>query len=212
MKKICALKGCYEEAHDRSESGYCGGHEFRFKNYGSPYLTEGGMRYRGMSREITAGYIPLNTVEVPSFLSKPCLVWKGARDYRERVDGTKVVQHGLVGIGGKVYYCHRVVWEDANGPIPDGLEINHECNTYGCCEIEHMSAKTHKENMDYMLECGRFVNRWGPQRFDKAGYREFIDFCDENQGLTQKEIGNHFGVSESLVSRILGGHYYRWAK
>ena len=43
--------------------------------------------------------------------------------------------------------AHRVAWMEENGPIPEGLEIDHLCNNRGCVNAQHMEVVTHAENM-----------------------------------------------------------------
>lgn len=45
-----------------------------------------------------------------------------------------------------VLQAHRVVWEATNGPIPDGLTIEHECATRACQDIGHMTLMTLGDN------------------------------------------------------------------
>ena len=42
--------------------------------------------------------------------------------------------------------AHRVVWEEANGPIPEGLDIDHLCNVRNCVNVEHMQLLTPSEH------------------------------------------------------------------
>ena len=46
-------------------------------------------------------------------------------------------------------YAHRWSYEHFIGPIPDGLEINHKCETPLCVLPAHLEAVTTKENMNY---------------------------------------------------------------
>lgn len=39
---------------------------------------------------------------------------------------------------GRAYMHHRLVWEAANGPIPDGYEIHHRCGNRACQNINHL--------------------------------------------------------------------------
>lgn len=39
---------------------------------------------------------------------------------------------------GKLTMYHRYVWEQVNGKIPDGYEIDHICKNRACCNIEHL--------------------------------------------------------------------------
>jgi HNH endonuclease len=42
--------------------------------------------------------------------------------------------------------AHRIAWEMVNGPIPDGLEIDHTCRIRRCVDVAHMEAVTRSEN------------------------------------------------------------------
>ena len=99
-----------------------------------------------------------------SFCSLPCVnllvrtmpthlyFWKYARrlDESECWPWTGVVdQHGY----GRVQFmtskfkAHRVSYEMANGPIPDGLIIRHKCDNPNCVNPKHLESGTQKDNM-----------------------------------------------------------------
>ena len=67
-----------------------------------------------------------------------CLVWMGSRNKKG---------YGRIGIKGRLQGVHRVAWELLNGPVPDGLEIDHLCGNRACVEITHLRAVTHLENV-----------------------------------------------------------------
>jgi hypothetical protein len=52
-------------------------------------------------------------------------------------------------------YAHRWAWEDAYGPIPEGLVIMHLCDIPACINIEHLSIGTNKDNVTDMYAKGR---------------------------------------------------------
>lgn len=43
--------------------------------------------------------------------------------------------------------AHRKAWEDANGPIPKGLVIDHLCRNRRCHNVNHLEVVTTKENV-----------------------------------------------------------------
>lgn len=42
---------------------------------------------------------------------------------------------------------HRLAYEDRNGPIPTGMEIDHLCKVRHCINPDHLRAVTHQENL-----------------------------------------------------------------
>lgn len=46
--------------------------------------------------------------------------------------------------------AHRVAFEDANGPIPDGMEIDHMCHNHGCVNPAHLRLATRSLNAQNM--------------------------------------------------------------
>ena len=59
-----------------------------------------------------------------SVLGSTCTLWTGYR----RPDG-----YGDVSIKGKLQRAHRVAYELANGPIPDGQDVDHVCHNVTDC-------------------------------------------------------------------------------
>jgi hypothetical protein len=44
-------------------------------------------------------------------------------------------------------HAGQVAWRLANGPLPEGLEVDHLCRNRLCCNPQHLEAVTHSENM-----------------------------------------------------------------
>lgn len=55
--------------------------------------------------------------------------------------------YGAVSIGGKHYKAHRVAWTLVNGPIPEGMVLDHLCRNRGCVRPDHLEVVTGVENV-----------------------------------------------------------------
>lgn len=69
-----------------------------------------------------------------------CLEWTGSKDE---------LGYGRVGRGGQGrgwIYAHVAAWVLFNGPVPDGLELDHLCRNPGCCNPYHLEPVSHREN------------------------------------------------------------------
>jgi len=66
-------------------------------------------------------------------------------------------------IDGRQHYAHRMAYELANGPIPNGMVVDHRttCPKH-CVNPDHLAAVTHKQNIE---------NRAGVNRNSKSGVR-----------------------------------------
>lgn len=70
-----------------------------------------------------------------------CWLWTGAKLPKGygRIHGE---------VQGKFLLAHRVSYELANGPIPEGLVIDHMCHTPGCVNPDHLRAITRQQNAE----------------------------------------------------------------
>lgn len=72
-------------------------------------------------------------------VSDGCWLWSGPQAGKG-YGVMSISKHRLV-------YVHRLAYETANGPVPEGLEIDHLCNTRLCVRLDHLEAVTHVENV-----------------------------------------------------------------
>jgi hypothetical protein len=80
-----------------------------------------------------------------------CWPWVGSRNggygrthVGSRSDGTR-----------KQARAHRISYEIANGPIPDGLNVLHKCDNPPCCNPSHLFLGTQMDNYRDMESKGR---------------------------------------------------------
>lgn len=54
--------------------------------------------------------------------------------------------YGRYVMNGGTLNAHRIAWESLNGPIPEGLTVDHLCRNRGCQNVAHMELVTGAEN------------------------------------------------------------------
>lgn len=80
-----------------------------------------------------------------------CHVWLGAAQSKgygsvtDRQGGTML--------------AHRAAWEQANGPIPEGMTVDHICRNKRCVNVEHMELVTAAENTARAARSRRYCPR-----------------------------------------------------
>lgn len=55
--------------------------------------------------------------------------------------------YGHIWENGQTALAHRVAWKISNGPIPDGMQLDHICRTRSCVNPNHLELVTCRENL-----------------------------------------------------------------
>jgi len=129
-----------------------------------------------------------------------CLVWPFSRV----VDTGR----GQVGHDGKVRRAHRLMCEIVNGPPPSPEHhAAHECGNghLGCINPKHLSWKTPSENQQDRTRHGR--RKDFKRKLTTTQVAEIILL--ENSD-TKENIAKRYGVSRMTVSKIHGGHFWKY--
>ncbi len=92
--------------------------------------------------------------------TEACWFWKGKKGESG---------YGIVYVGnGKSRMAHRVAWELFVGPIPDGLNVLHKCDTPECVNPDCLFTGTQSDNMRDMAKKGR---SWSQKNYGAAVLR-----------------------------------------
>lgn len=129
-------------------------------------------------------------------ISSGCWQWTGAKHH---------LGYGMVAWweDGRVRSgkAHRMAYEVWIGPIPEGKHVMHTCDNPGCVNPAHLRLGMHADNMHDMAEKRR-------RQTVPIEVRMAIAQSEGNQ----RDIAARFGVSQSLVSRIVNGDKTRAKK
>lgn len=70
--------------------------------------------------------------------------------------------YGHIKVDGRMRRAHRLAWEFINGPIPDGMGLDHCCANRKCVNPAHLRVTTHSQNMQHLT---------GPRKDNTSGVR-----------------------------------------
>lgn len=186
---LCAAPDCGRPA---SKATFCGTHYRRNLKYGSPY---GGQTFRGMPQQFLATAV--------AYKGDDCLVWP----YSRNAQG-----YGKIKAGGKNFVVSRLVCEMAYGPAPSPDHVAaHSCwnGHLGCVNPNHLRWATRAENSSDMVASGRSCrgSRNVQAKLSDENVRTIRSLHDT--GATHKSLSLRFGVSSSVISRIVNHVSYR---
>ena len=121
----CSVEECATTAYSQ---GWCRRHHARWKKHGDP---EGGTTHYSSPDDAFAA----RTEWVGD-----CLVWTA---------GKCGGGYGNIRVEGRMVPAHRYSWTRENGPIPDGMWIDHTCFNRACVNVGHLRLATRTQNNRY---------------------------------------------------------------
>ena len=129
-----------------------------------------------------------------------CWIWTGGRN-TAGYGALRNRQHR-----GKL--AHRLSWEMAYGPIPDGLIVCHRCDNPACVRPDHLFLGTLVDNVVDMVNKGR-QSRGAAKRNAKLSddhVRQIKALL--MQQVPRKTLAERFGVCRSTISHIATGRQW----
>lgn len=118
----------------------------------------------------------------------PCHIWRGSQ----------VGKYGQIKVDNRNTLAHRVAYSLANGPIPDGFDVLHRCDTPLCVNPAHLFLGDHKDNMQDKAKKSRAPSKLTAA--DVAGIRAMLA-----AGKSLCSIAKMHGVGHHAISDIRDG-------
>ena len=124
----------------------------------------------------------------------------------------KVRDYAQIEIDYKNYLAHRIAYELTHGPLPPGIRILHKCDNPPCCNPSHLFPGTQHDNAIDARDKGRLYVTYGaachfakqsPEQVEEIR-KSYIPYK-----TTRKMLATKFGISMSLVEKIVYGEAWR---
>lgn len=116
-------------------------------------------------------------------------------------DGYRFIQDGKAR---RKLYWHRIVWCAANGPVPEGMEINHLNGIKADNRLANLEAVTRSENVLHAFRIGLKSNRGIKHPGHKLSEAQVIEIRRRHaSGAVKRDLASEFGVGRKTVSDIV---------
>ena len=127
MSKVCSFAECDRVKHCK---GLCKGHYTQARR---------GQELTPLKVKARAGTPIAERIALRVKLdeSTGCILWQGAKTSKG---------YGSIQVRGREVAVHRVAYEEAHGPIPDGMMVDHRCYSRSCVNTQHMRVVTRAQN------------------------------------------------------------------
>ena len=106
--------------------------------------------------------------------------------------------------------AHRLMWEAFIGAIPDGMQINHKNGVKSDNRLENLEVVTPSENTQHAHKVLGYVPKKPPVMLGASNPRALITDDQVREirrlyadGLTQQELAERFGPSQTAISAIV---------
>jgi hypothetical protein len=107
--------------------------------------------------------------------------------------------YGRLSVGDGEVRAHRLSYEIAFGPIPDGMMVCHHCDNPPCCNPNHLFLGTALDNSDDKVAKRRHLFGMGHH---KAKLTDDDVRTIRADGRMQIELAAAYGVTQGLIGMI----------
>lgn len=125
-----------------------------------------------------------------------------------RADGTIAPGYGRIysghGESRSILLAHRLSYEIAFGPIPEGMHVRHRCDYPACVNPTHLVIGTHGDNMRDMAERGRAARNFGTASGRAVLTEEQVAEI-RRRYVTHRQLATEFGVTVDAIRSALHG-------
>lgn len=162
--KVCSFPGCGKQHYGK---GLCNAHYIQQRK---------GQRLRALRPKLSLEQRFWAKVQK----AEGCWEWSASTN-----------SHGYaqISVDGVHRGAHRVSWEFAHGPIPDGMFLDHRCANRKCVNPEHLRVVTASENLQHLT---------GANKNSTSGIR----------GVCWDKRRNAWRVNAGLNGRYYWGGYH----
>lgn len=150
---------------------------------------------RFWSKVNKAGPVPAHRPELG-----PCWEWTAGR--ARRANGQEAYAMFWLKSENQNVLAHRLAWTLEHGD-PGELQVLHACDNQGCVRVAHLFLGTQQDNMTDKVNKSRQARgeRAGRVKVTEEDVRQIREL--RRSGLSQREIGERFGLSQCHVSSIV---------
>jgi DNA-binding XRE family transcriptional regulator len=121
-----------------------------------------------------------------------CWIWQGLSK------GGNLAYGGVYVRAGSSVYVHRLFYEIAVGPVPEGKELHHLCEQKRCCNPGHLEAVTRSRHNE--ITGARAI--LSPQQV------RAIRQVRQERKLSEHRLARAFGVGRHVINGVLSGRNY----
>jgi HNH endonuclease len=127
-----------------------------------------------------------------------CMLWTGS----VMQFGHGRINRGRAGDG--IDVAHRVSWELANGPIPEGMCVLHKCDVPACVNPDHLFLGTHADNIADKVSKGRQARgfmfphtKLSDEQVAEIRHRYITE------KISQRALAEEYGVCQQNVNMLV---------